>query len=123
MLGGAVRTAAAKSKDERRGPCSVPGMLCFHVYLLRCSDGSYYVGHTDDLDGRLARHASGELGGYTAGRRPVTLVWCTDFPTRDQAYELERQLKGWTRRKKEALARGDLEALRGLARGPNRRER
>jgi predicted GIY-YIG superfamily endonuclease len=98
-------------------------MLCFHVYMLRCADGSYYVGHTEDLELRLDQHASGEVPGYTSARRPVVFVWCTDVPSRDQAYELEMRIKGWVRRKKEALIRGDLAAIHELARGPHRHQR
>jgi hypothetical protein len=47
----------------------------FFVYVLRCSDGSYYTGHTDNLDARLADHHLGTLGGYTSTRRPVQLLW------------------------------------------------
>jgi tRNA/rRNA methyltransferase len=83
--------------------------------MLRCADGSYYTGYTDDLDRRVAEHQSGEIPGYTHTRRPVSLVWAEDFPERDQAFRVERQLKGWSRAKKEALIRGDWEAVRALA--------
>ena len=86
------------------------------VYILRCSDGSYYVGHTDDLEQRLAAHASGALGGYTARRRPVTLVFSCEQEARLDALERERQLKGWSRAKKEALIARDFERLRELSR-------
>ena len=59
----------------------------FWTYMLRCSDGSYYVGHTDDIDVRLAQHQEGVLGGYTSTRRPVELVWSDRFPDRDSAFE------------------------------------
>ena len=81
--------------------------MAFWVYILRCADGSYYVGHTDDLAARIAMHDSGELGGYTSSRRPLELVFCDDFPTREQALAGERQIKGWSRRKKQALIAGD----------------
>ncbi|WP_254784398.1 TrmH family RNA methyltransferase [Sphingomonas sp. OK281] len=64
----------------------------------------------------MAQHQHGELPGYTHNRRPVTLIWSQDFPSRIEALETERQLKGWTRAKKEALAAGDWEAVRFLAR-------
>jgi tRNA/rRNA methyltransferase len=83
----------------------------FFAYMLRCADGSYYVGHTEDLDVRVAAHQSGLIEGYTQKRRPVTLVWSQDFPDRDQALAAERQIKGWSRAKKEALIRGDWEAI------------
>jgi predicted GIY-YIG superfamily endonuclease len=90
--------------------------MAFHTYILRCADGSYYVGHSDDLERRLAEHQAGALGGYTFRRRPVELVWAQDFQTRDQAFATERQLKGWSRAKKEALMAGDWERVRELAR-------
>ena len=93
--------------------------MTFHTYLLRCADGSYYVGHTDDLDQRIAQHQSGLVPGYTAPRRPVTLVWSEGFPDREQAFAAERKLKGWSRAKKEALASGDWDAVRLLARKPD----
>jgi tRNA/rRNA methyltransferase len=89
--------------------------VSFHTYLLRCSDGSYYAGHTEDLEYRLAQHQSGALGGYTAKRRPVALVWSEMFSERDEAFAAERQIKGWSRAKKEALIAGDFDALRRLA--------
>ena len=89
--------------------------MAFYTYLLRCSDGSYYAGHTDDLDLRLAQHQSGALGGYTAKRLPVVLVWSDSFPSRDQAFAMERKLKGWSRAKKEALIAGDWERISALA--------
>jgi len=90
----------------------------FYAYLLRCSDGHYYAGHTDDLDARIAQHQAGAIPGYTQKRRPVTLVWSDRFPERDQAFAAERQIKGWSRAKKEALIRGDWEALSALAKKP-----
>ena len=87
----------------------------FYTYLLRCSDGHYYAGHTDDLDARIAQHQSGAVPGYTQKRRPVRLLWADRFADRDSAFAAERQIKGWSRAKKEALVRGDWETLRELA--------
>jgi len=87
----------------------------FYTYMLRCSDGHYYVGHTDDLDSRIAHHQAGAVPGYTEKRRPVTLIWSERFSERDEAFAAERQIKGWSRAKKEALVRGDFGALRQLA--------
>ena len=84
--------------------------------MLRCSDGSYYVGHTDDLEARVVAHDRGVYLGYTHGRRPVVLVWHESFATRDEAFEAERRIKGWTRSKKEALIGHDWAALQALAR-------
>lgn len=89
--------------------------MAFWLYILRCADASYYVGHTDDLDVRVAQHQSGEVQGYTKSRRPVRLVYCESFATREDAFAAERQLKGWSRKKKEALIAGDWERLRLLA--------
>src|SRR5882757_2544477 len=86
------------------------------VYMLRCADGSYYIGSArGSLDHRLGQHQSGELGGYTSSRRPVTLVWSTDFHFITDAIAFERQVKGWSRSKKEALIHGDYAALSKLA--------
>jgi len=101
----------------------LPGMA-FHLYILRCIDGSYYVGHTEDLAVRFAMHQSGEFGGYTSKRRPVELAYACEFATRDDAFRCERQVKGWSRAKKEALMRGDWLALSRLAtRGSHKGER
>ncbi len=89
--------------------------MSFYTYLLRCADGSYYVGHSDDLEARIGAHQAGALPGYTQNRRPVELLWSQDFPTRDEALGAEQQIKGWSRAKKEALVRGDWEAIRSLA--------
>ncbi len=94
--------------------------MAFWVYILKCSDGSYYVGHTDSLEERLQKHQTGELGGYTGKRRPIQLVYSESFPTREEAFAAERQLKGWSRQKKEALIRGNWVELRRLARGRSR---
>ena len=90
--------------------------MSFYAYILRCSDGSYYVGHTDDLDVRIGAHQSGAINGYTQKRRPVTLVWSQEFGERDEAFRAERQIKGWSRAKKEALIRGDWGAVQVLSR-------
>ena len=72
----------------------------FYVYVLRYSHGSYYVGHTDDLEQRLAQHECGSIPGcHTLQRRPVILVYSQDFQTRDDAFRAEMQIKGWGRKK------------------------
>jgi putative endonuclease len=86
------------------------------LYILRCCDGSYYVETTRaGLEIRIAQHNAGTLGGYTATRRPVTLVYSQWFDQITDAIENERKLKKWSRAKKEALIRGDFEALRQLS--------
>jgi predicted GIY-YIG superfamily endonuclease len=94
----------------------------FYVYILECSDGTYYTGHTDNLDHRMAQHSDGTGSRYTSKRRPLKLLWAPDCQTREEAWELERRLHGWSRAKKEALMRGDLEALPGLALNRETRE-
>ena len=91
--------------------------MAFYAYLLRCNDGSYYTGHTDDIDYRLAQHQQGTFGGYTARRRPVVWIWTDSFPSRDDAFAAERRIKGWSRAKKEALIAGDWALISQLARG------
>jgi len=87
----------------------------FFTYMLRCADRSYYVGHTDDIEHRIAQHESA-VGGYTATRQPIQLVWFEEFPTREEAKVVEAQLKKWTRRKKEALIDGKIDELKQAAR-------
>ncbi len=90
--------------------------MSFYVYILRCADGSYYTGHTDDLERRIAEHQSCALPGYTHDRRPVELMWAQDFPTRIDALDRERQVKDWSRAKKEALFAGDWQSVSVAAR-------
>jgi putative endonuclease len=88
-----------------------------YLYILRCADGSYYVGTTaGSLETRFAEHQAGVFGGYTALRRPVELVFHQRFERLDDAAAAERQVKGWRRDKKEALIRSDFVALPSLAR-------
>ncbi|MES2337321.1 MAG: TrmH family RNA methyltransferase [Pseudomonadota bacterium] len=95
--------------------------MTFWTYILRCADGKYYTGHTDNLEQRVAQHQSGEVPGFTTMRRPVTYEWSQEFPTRAEALASERQIKGWTRRKKEALIRGDWADLHDAAIPPRER--
>ncbi len=91
-------------------------MKPFWIYMLKCSDGSYYVGHTDDLEKRIGEHEAGEIECYTRKRRPVELLYSSEFVTREEALSFERQIKGWSRAKKEALIRNDWDEVRKLAR-------
>ncbi len=91
-------------------------MKPFFVYLLECADGSYYVGHTDDLARRMAQHDAGEIEGYTHERRPVRLMWSQETATREEALAAEMRLKGWSRAKKRALIAGDWGRVSELAR-------
>jgi predicted GIY-YIG superfamily endonuclease len=89
--------------------------MSFWVYVLRCSDGSYYTGHTDDISKRVAMHESGQIPGYTHSRRPVQLVFSQDCASREAALTAELQIKGWSRAKKEALFRRDWQEVSRLA--------
>jgi putative endonuclease len=89
-----------------------------YLYMLRCGDGSYYVGSTTNLELRVAEHQAGEGGAYTTRRLPVELVYTCEFQTLHEAFLRERQVKGWSRKKKEALIREDYEALIELSK-PN----
>jgi putative endonuclease len=87
-----------------------------HVHMLRCSDGSYYVGSARrGLDRRVSEHNEGLYGGYTSTRRPVVLVWAQQFLIVTDAIAVERQIKGWSRAKKEALIRSDYGAVQLLS--------
>ena len=87
-----------------------------YLYILLCADGSYYTGTARmGLEARVAEHNAGSYGGYTATRRPVTLVFSQWFERISDAIAAERQVKGWSRAKKEALIRGDFELLRLLS--------
>ncbi len=90
--------------------------MTFHTYILRCRDDTYYVGHTDDLERRIAEHQSAAFQGYTSRRLPAVLLWAQDFQTRDEAFAAERKLKGWSRAKKEAMMAGDWILVSELAR-------
>ena len=96
--------------------------MAFWTYLLRCSDGRFYTGHTEDLDVRLAQHQQGFFPNcWTYSRRPVELVWSEAFPTRDEALVAERMVGEWSRAKKQALIRGDWGEVSVLACPPKER--
>ena len=86
------------------------------LYILRCADESYYVGTTrGELERRIAEHNAGAFGGYTASRRPVTLLFSQYFSAITDAIAAERQVKGWSRVKKEALIAAKFDRLPGLS--------
>jgi putative endonuclease len=85
------------------------------MYILQCSDDSYYVGSTKNLDLRFSQHQSGKGSRYTSGRLPVTLVYCEEYDRVVDAFYREKQVQGWTRRKREALINGNPELLPALA--------
>lgn len=92
--------------------------MTFWAYIIRCSDGLYYTGHTDDLDRRIAEHQKGALPGFTSIRRPVELMWSESFQTREEALIAEAKVKNWSRAKKEGLFSGDWQAAAKAARKP-----
>jgi len=83
------------------------------LYILRCADGSLYIGETSDVDRRVATHNEGGSS-FTSTKRPVSLIYHEKFEGRSLALARERQLKTWSRAKKEALIAGDLAALKWL---------
>lgn len=89
--------------------------MAFYVYILKCADNSYYTGHTDNIEERLASHHKGENKSYTQTRRPIELVYMQEFSTRSEALQAERKIKGWSRAKKEALIKKDWQNVKKLA--------
>lgn len=92
-------------------------MKVYYVYILKCSDNSYYTGVTSRLGQRLKTHQMGKYqNSYTCRRRPVELVYKSEFTNIELAIEKEKQIKKWSRAKKEALIRNEFEKLPNLAR-------
>ena len=85
------------------------------TYILLCANNEYYVGSTSDIEQRLHDHQTGRGADFTKGHLPVKLVYTEDYSTIEEAYKRERQLHGWSRAKKEALIRGDIEELKRLS--------
>ena len=84
----------------------------FWVYMLECIDKSYYTGHTDNLENRLAQHQNKKIPNcYTSTRLPAQLIFSQEFATREEALRAEKQIQGWSRKKKEALINKDWQAL------------
>lgn len=87
-------------------------MKFYYVYIVKCSDGSYYTGMTNSIDRRLVEHNLGKNpDSYTFSRRPIVLVWFESFSDPTQAIMIEKKIKGWSRRKKEALINEDWDKL------------
>jgi putative endonuclease len=86
------------------------------MYILRCSDGSYYTGSTNALELRIKQHQAGEGANHTKKRLPVELVYFEEYGRIDVAFYREKQVQGWTRKKKEALINGFEENLKEAAR-------
>ena len=89
----------------------------YYVYMVLCDDGSYYTGITNNVERRAAEHNEGlDPRCYTFTRRPVRLVYASEFHEVDEAIRFEKQLKGWSRKKKAALVRGDWSEIETIAR-------
>ena len=91
--------------------------MSFWAYMLHCRGGVFYTGHTDDLERRIAQHQTGFFPGFTSRYQPAEFVWSQEFGTREEAKAAEKQIKGWSRRKKLALIRGDWAEISRLAKG------
>jgi len=85
------------------------------MYILKCADGSYYVGSTKDLERRVSEHQQGLGAKYTSNRLPVKLVYGEEYDRVADAYTREKQVQGWRRVKREALINGDPGLLPELA--------
>ena len=85
------------------------------MYILLCSDDTYYTGSTNTLDIRVKQHQDGEGANYTAKRLPVELLYYEEYPHVALAFKREKQVQGWSRKKKEALMDGRLDDLPPLA--------
>lgn len=85
------------------------------VYILKCSDGSYYTGCTTNLEKRIQEHNFNKYDNYTSARLPVELVYSQQFANINDAIATERQIKGWSKSKKVALIKGDFDLLHNLA--------
>jgi len=120
--------AISRWRVDQREPRSINSYTTINawVYLLECADGSYYTGshRGPKIEVRVGQHQLGEGGDYTRRRLPVKLVWCEHFIHITDAISAERQIKGWSRKKKQALISGDWDGLQVLAkrRGGKARE-
>lgn len=97
-------------------------MTSHYVYMLCCSDDSFYIGMTTDLSKRISEHERGVLPkAYTHSRRPVQLVWFGEFPTHEEAFAFEQQIKGWSRAKKQALIDEDWDEVHQIVKDERKR--
>jgi tRNA/rRNA methyltransferase len=91
----------------------------WYLYILKCSDGSYYTGHTNILEERIKKHNAGQAAKWTACRLPVRLVYKETYQTEHQAIKRERQIKKWSHQKKKSLIAGDFKTLKMLSKVRN----
>jgi putative endonuclease len=95
----------------------------YFVYILKCADGSYYTGSTSDIHRRISEHENGvDRKFYTHSRRPIEFIWQGEFSTKEEAFAFERQVKGWSRKKKEALIENNWIAIHEIVK-TERKER
>lgn len=95
----------------------------FTLYILKCSDNSLYIGHTDNMDARMEQHDQGKGSSCTSTRRPLQLIHAEEFETRYEALTMERKLKGWSRAKKLAYMAGDWASVKRLSKGRHQHQR
>jgi putative endonuclease len=118
LSGGAVIFCPA---DEARLTIDMP--MPYAIYILLCSDSTYYTGLTRDLDGRVHEHKIGtNPDSYTFSRRPVKLVWSVVKESYQEAFQWEHRIKGWSRAKKEALIRGDIIGIHEIVKSERKRK-
>jgi len=111
-------------RTDGNAPSSIGYHPVFYVYILRCADGSYYVGSASNVAARVREHNEGRLGAaHTFLRRPATLVHSERFETQAEAMRRERQVKGWSHAKKRALVTRDAAALKALSKRGTRTRR
>jgi putative endonuclease len=115
--------ALSGTKCRRSADYKNSKFMSYAVYILKCSDGTYYTGLTKDLDVRLLEHETGlRFDAYTYGRRPLKLVWSVVTESYQEAFRWERKIKGWSRAKKEALIRGDIEGIHEIVKNERKRK-
>lgn len=90
-------------------------MMKGYMYILRCADDSFYTGSTNNLERRIQQHQKGEGANFTRKHLPVELVYFEEYNRVDEAFYREKQVQGWSRKKKEALIKGELNKLHGLS--------
>ena len=93
-----------------------------YMYILLCSNGRYYTGSTNNIEMRLAQHQNGEGSNFTKKHLPVKLVYLEEFQKIDDAFCREKQVQGWSRKKKEALIRGEYDKLPKLSKSKSLRQ-
>jgi putative endonuclease len=86
------------------------------MYILKCADDSFYTGSTFNLEKRILEHNQGLGGKHTNNKLPISLIYCEEYDSIDDAFKREKQIKGWSHAKKHALANGELTRLRELSR-------